>query len=189
MTLNNVSAAANSSYFEAASPALDTSFTSVGERLAVLVLNTEQQQKDADRQNLELARADYAKHLGEEVSALREQADNTLWGAVFEGGAAIASGALSAAGACVSTKPTWESMASKNIDRLAGPLAKWVAHSDGGAAAEAASGAAKQATWEIDDSKTALHDADERQSKALDISSKLNDADAATTRAVLSNMA
>ncbi len=162
----------------------------VGARISVLILETQENSREVDRMLLDSARQDYAEALNHQVEALRDQADATLRGAVFEGVAVAYSGVLGAWGAAEECPDTaWQTHASSLVGGLAKPLATIVGHDYGGADAKAAEGALQQARWEIDDLKENRQEAEQAQDKALDWSASLNESDAATARAVLANLA
>jgi hypothetical protein len=166
-------------------------FTSVSGELAVLMLDTQEQQKQQDREQLNAARQDFTEALLREVDALREQAHAAFVGACFEGATAVASGGFGIAGALsepgTQGKPSWQSATSDGLGRLAHPLGAQVGTNYGAADAKSASGAEEAAKWQIDDCRTAIKDADGLQNKALDWASSMSDRDAATTTAILSN--
>lgn len=166
-------------------------FTSVSGEIAVLVLDTQEQQKQLDQDRLAAARQDFAEALHHEVDALRAEAHAEFLGACFEGGLAVASGGFGVAGALTDAgkagKVSWQSATSDGLGRLAHPLGSWVGANEGAADAKSASGAEEAAKWRIDDCHTAIKDADGLQNKALDWASSMSDRDAATTTAILSN--
>ncbi len=166
-------------------------FTSVSGELAVLMLNTQEQQKELDHERLDAARDAFTEALHHEVDALREEAHAAFVGACFEGGMTIASGGFGIAGALSDQgklgKDSWQSAASAGLGKLAHPLGTSVGTSYGAANAKSASGAEEAAKWQIDDCRDAIKNADGLQNKALDWASSISDRDAATTTAILSN--
>jgi hypothetical protein len=162
---------------------------SIGTKLAVLVLETEQAQEEVDRLRLEDARSDFTQALNDEVQALREQANAAFRGALFEGGATLVSGGLAVGGAALECDGEGLALASRTTGDLAGPLGAVVGHDYGGADAKRAQGAGQLASWEIEDLNHSLDQADRAQNEALEWAASLNESDAATTRAVLANLA
>jgi hypothetical protein len=160
-----------------------------GERIAVLMLETQEANKEVDRQLLDSARHDFANALEGEVQALKDQADAAFRGAVFQGITTVASGGLGVAGAAAECERNWMTSSASALGMLAKPLGEMVGNNYGAADAKAAQGAGQQAQWELEDRRASINDADAVQGKALDWSSNLVESDAATTRAILSNMA
>lgn len=169
----------------------ENTFTSVSGELAVLMLDTQEQQKQFDHERLDAARHDFTEALHHEVEALREEAHAAFVGACFEGGMAVASGGFGVAGALSDQgklgRASWQSATSDGLGKLAHPLGTMVGTNYGAADAKSASGAEEAAKWQIDDCRDALKDADGVQNKALDWASSMSDRDAATTAAILSN--
>ena len=166
-------------------------FTSVSGELAVLMLNTQEAQKELDHERLDAARHDFTEGLRHEVDALREEAHAAFVGACFEGGMAVASGGFGVAGALSDQgklgRTSWESATADGLGKLAHPLGSMVGSNYGAANAKSASGAEEAAKWQMDDCREAIKDADGIQNRALDWASSMGDRDAATTAAILSN--
>jgi hypothetical protein len=163
------------------------SFTSVSGELAVLMLSSQEQQKQAQHAALESARQDFKDGLAQEVDALRHEADAAFRGACFEGGTAIVSGGLGVWGAARECDKPWQTPASDGCGRLAHPLGTLVGTNYGAADAKSAEGAQEAAKWQVNDARDAINDASQLQNKALDWASSMSDRDAATTTAILSN--
>jgi hypothetical protein len=162
----------------------------IGARISVLIVETQQTHKEVDRVLLDSARQDYAGALNDEVAALRDQADATFQGALVEGSLVAISGGLGAWGAARDCPDkAWQTRAAPIVGDLAKPLGTLAGHDYGGADAKAAEGAQQQARWEIDDLSGNRQQAEQVQDKALEWSASLTESDAATTRAVLSNLA
>jgi hypothetical protein len=190
MSINGVGGTASANQFVPLE--LDGAFTSVAGQLAGLMLESEETHKQLDRENLVSARHDYAAALADEVDALREQADAARTGAIVEGSIGLASGALGVWGSareCDELKNPWQGPAASGLGKLASPLGAYVSHNYGAADAKAAAGAREQASWEMDDARQNIKDADAAQDKALDWVSSLIGQDAAVTSAILSNKA
>jgi hypothetical protein len=162
----------------------------VGARISVLILETQESNKEVDRVLLDGARQEYAEALDDQVAAFRDQANATFKGALVEGALVAYSGALGAWGAAEECpKTAWQTQASSVVGGLAKPLGTMAGHDYGAADAKAAEGALQQARWEIDDLKENRQEAEQAQDKALDWSASLTESDAATARAVLANLA
>jgi len=185
--------------------------SSVGGELAMLVLRTQQSQRDADHDALEVARDDYQRALASEVDAMHSAANQVFWGAVAQGSLAIAGGAASVYGGLDSRsaitdalhahdqvalqtalKPGVFETSGSALETLAAPMGKLVSSSDGEdslADAKAASGEGEQAKWRIDDLKNNINRSNDISDKTTQWLSSAVDKDDASTRAVLSNMA
>ena len=188
MTVSGVGGGGSQFLSLASDSIAESSFTSVSGELAVLMLNTQEQQKQTEQQQLESARRDYTEALSHEVEALKAEADAAFRGACVEGSMAIASGAFGVWGATIEDDPRpWQSSLSGGLDRLAHPLGTVVSKNYGAADAKSAEGAEQAAKWQIDDAHDAIKDGKTIQNKALDWVSSMSDRDAATTAAILSN--
>lgn len=188
MTINGVGGATAGTQFN--SLELEGSFTSVAGQLAGLMLDNEETHKQIDRDSLANARTAYAAALADEVEALREQADATRTGAIVSASIGVASGALGVWGSareCDELKNPWQGRAADGLGKLAAPLGAYVGDNYGAADAKAASGAREQASWEIDDLRKDIKDADAAQDKALDWVSNMISQDAGITTSILSN--
>jgi hypothetical protein len=163
------------------------SFTSVSGELAVLMLETQEQQKQSDRDQLQSARHDFSDALADEVQALRDQADATFRGALFAGATAIASGGMGAWAAGRDCEKPWQGAVGDGLGKLSEPLGAAIGKNYGAANAKSAQGAEEAAKWQIDDARDASKNAKGLQDKALDWVSSMADRDAATTAAILSN--
>ena len=162
----------------------------VGSRISVLILETQENNKEVDRMLLDSARQDYADALDDQVAALRAQADATFKGALVESSLVAVSGGLGAWGAARDCPDkAWQTRAAPIVGDLAEPLGTMAGHDYGGADAKRAEGELQQARWEIDDLNDNRQEAEQAQDKALEWSASLTESDAATTRAVLSNLA
>lgn len=190
MSVNGVSGSTAGTHFNALE--LEGTFTSVAGRLAGLMLENEETHKQIDRESLANARTAYAAALEDEVEALREQADAARTGAIVSASIGVASGALGVWGSareCDELKNPWQGPAADGLGKLAGPLGTYAGSNYGAADAKSASGAREQASWEIDDLRKDIKDADAAQDKALDWVSNMIGQDAAITTSILSNKA
>ncbi|HVY30978.1 MAG TPA: hypothetical protein VHB79_30675 [Polyangiaceae bacterium] len=163
-------------------------FTSDSERLAILVLDRQEQQKDQQRQELTSARADYRDALDGEVQALRDAADATFRGALVQSAIAAAAGAASVVSACSGGETAqWSGATSKALGGLAEPIGKLAGFSYASADAKAQQGLQETAKWHLEDARDSLKDSNAAQDKTLDWLGSMNERDAATTTAILSN--
>lgn len=166
----------------------DGSFTSIASELAVLMLESQEQRKEADRQQLSLAREEFSAALEDEVEALKAEADAGFRGAMLQAGLTVAGCGLSLWGVGRELKqPTWQEKAGDGLDHVAGPLGKMVGSTYAGADAKSAEGEQTAAKWQLDDARKAIDDANGTQVKALDWLDSMIDRDAATMSAILSN--
>lgn len=161
----------------------------IGERLAVLMLETQEASKEADRQMLSEARRDFVDALDEEVQALKDQADAQFRGAMVSAGLAVAGGALAAWDATLDCERSWQGATSQGLFRSAQPIGEAVGNNYGSADARSAQGAGQLAQVDMDAARSNLDDADQLQDKALDWASQVATSEAATANAILSNMA
>jgi hypothetical protein len=194
MTVSSVGSSQASFHSLATSRIDEGEFNSVSGQLAVLMLNSQEQQKEVEREQLASARADYKSALADEVSALREQADAQFRGALVQGSISIASAGFGLAHVRrnVGMPPgkemsTWQGETSKGLGQLAQPLGAMVGNTYGAADAKSAQGVEESAKWRMDDARDAKKDAEALQNKALDWASSMVDRDAATTASILSN--
>jgi hypothetical protein len=167
-------------------------FTSVSGELAVLMLESQEHQKEVEREQLASARHDFSEALADEVEALRDQADAGFRGAVLTGSLSVASSGLGIWGDVRSAgdhpcKNPWQSRVGDGLGQLSKPLGDVASKTYGAADAKSAEGAAQAAKWRIDDSRDALQDASSLQNKALDWTSSMSEREAATMTAILSN--
>lgn len=183
---------------------LDTSietseFNSVSGQLAVLMLESQEQRKQLEQEQLASAREDFSQALAAEVTALQEQADAAFRGALVQGSLSIASAGFGLANvkanadfakSCpelVPDKTTYVGVTSQGLDRLAQPLGAVAGSTYGAADAKSAQGLQQAAQWQLDDARDAVKDAEGLQDKALDWLSSMVDRDAATASAILAN--
>lgn len=174
----------------------ESAFTSVSGQLAVLMLDSQEQQKQIHQQELTSARQDFQSELANEVQALRDQADAAFTGALVQGSLSLASAGFGFAHVSrnADLKPgtemsTWQGETSKGLDKLAQPIGAVAGNTYGAADAKSAQGQAEAAKWRIDDARDAKKDAEALQNRALEWVSSMVDRDAATTAAILANKA
>jgi hypothetical protein len=163
------------------------SFTSVSGKLAVLMLNSQEQQKQAQHEQLDSARRDFTEALNDEVQALKDGADAAFRGALFAGATAIASGGMGVWAAGRDCEKPWQQAVGDGLGKLSEPLGAAVGKNYGAADAKSAQGAEEVAKWQLQDAHDSIKAADDLQKKALDWASSMSDRDAATTTAILSN--
>jgi hypothetical protein len=160
---------------------------SIGGQLAVLMLESQEQRKEIDRERVESARENFRDALADEVCLLKEQADATRNGAWLEAGLVVVGAGVSIAGVVDECEVMLR--VGDGISKLAQPLGAVVGTSYGAADAKGAAGLQQAAKWEIDDAREAVREAGALQDKALDWVSSLSERDAAATAAILANKA
>lgn len=163
------------------------SATSLSGELAVLMLETQEQQKQLAQEQLASARQDFSEALANEVNALHAQADAAYRGALVSAGLSIAGAGMGVSAVASESKTPWQAPVGKGLSELSQPLGAMAGKNYGSADAKSAEGAQQAAKWQIDDSRAARTDAGELQDKALDWLSSMVDRDAATTAAILAN--
>lgn len=144
-------------------------------QLALLVLESQEQQQASELQNMALARERFVAESNEQVEAMHEQADAIRLGAAFQAAASCTAATIQVVdylevpedGKCEA--PIGEICAGL-ASGLSEPLGKWVGD---GPAADAAADAkqhgtqAQQAEWQLSDAKDAIDRSDRRQDQAL----------------------
>jgi hypothetical protein len=174
--------------FQTLSSADEGMFNSFSGRLAVLVLEHQEQQKQLEQAEQASARADFRDAVANEVDALRDQADSAFRGAVVQGALSAAAACFSFANAgCKPNETTWKGTTAGGLSSLAQPIGALAGNTYGAADAKAAEGRKETAKDRIDDARDAIKSADNLQDKATDWVSSMVDRDAATTSAILSN--
>lgn len=161
--------------------------TTLSGELAVLMLDTQEHQKQLAQEQLASARQDFSEALAAEVHALHEQADAAFRGAILSASLTVAGAGVSAWGVGRDVEKPWQEPVGHGLSQLAQPMGSVASKNYGAADAKSAEGAQQAAKWQIDDSRAARTDAGELQNKALDWLSSMVDRDAATTAAILAN--
>jgi len=187
MTVSGISST-SSHAFVSDVEAHDGSFTSIASEIAVLMLETQENQKQSDREQLATAREEFSTALREEVAALKAEADAGFRGALVQGGLGLVGCGASLWGVGRDVdQATWQGKLGDGLDHLAKPMGDMAGKSYGAANAKSAEGAETAAKWQLDDARKALDDANGTQAKALDWLGSMVDRDAATMSAILSN--
>lgn len=191
--------------------------TTLGGRLAAMVLANQQDQQQADHDLVQLARADFKEALAEEVAAMHEAADDMLAGALVQGGISLASGALTVVGALsrevpnapgdgatpaqrcqyqidvqIALQKTDAEVMGEAVGPLAPTIATCVSNSNGEHAradAKQHGGEGEQARWAMNDARDRMRDSKELGNQTLAWLRSLTEQEAAATAAVLANMA
>jgi hypothetical protein len=163
-------------------------FTSTSARLALLLLENQEHQKEAQREEAASARDYYSDALDGEVQALRDGADAAFRGALVQGAVAGAAGVAGVAGGC-SSGGTAEKLSetSKALGGLAEPLGKLAGFSYASADAKSQQGLQETAKWRLEDARDSLKESEAAQSKTIDWLGSMSERDASTTTAILSN--
>jgi hypothetical protein len=160
--------------------------TTVSGQLAVMMLETEESQKQVSRDMLEAARQDFADALADQVRAMRAAADAKYHGALAQvvlsvGAAGFGFASLNAG------ERSPEAVTSKGLGDIAQPVGTMLSKTYGEADAAQAEGAQKGAQWRIDDARDDIEESDALQDKALDWLASIVEQDAATMNAILAN--
>jgi hypothetical protein len=185
--------------------------SSTGGALALLVLDTQALQRDADHDRLEGARDAYKEALADEVSSMHAAADQVFWGAIAQGSLGIVAGGASVYGSINSHAAVSQALATHNETALSAAVKPSTAEALGGALAQlgaptgqlvsgsggehsrafakAASGEGEQAKWQIDDMKNRIAQSDETTDRAIQWQQTLVDKQDATMNALISNFA
>jgi hypothetical protein len=166
----------------------DGSFSSIASEVAVLLLETQENQKQSEREQISMARAEFSDALEDEVEALKAEADAGFRGAMLQAGLTVAGAGLSLWGVGRELeRATWQEKAGEGLDHMAKPLGEMASKTYARADAKSAEGVETAAKWQLDDARKALDDANASQTKALDWLGSIVDRDAATMSAILSN--
>jgi hypothetical protein len=208
MTIRGVSASATNAFAH-----IDPSetITTSGGALAVMILSLEANDRKADHEDLQAARADYQEALAKEVSEMHAAADKSLLGAIAQGGLAVAAGAVSVYGAvqandklsaalltkdqgliAAACKPSTLETLGSSLQPLIAPVGNYVSGSDGQdelADAKQASGEGEQAKWVMDDKKNAINQSDEKSSRTTQWVGTLVSQENGTMSVLINNMA
>lgn len=195
-----------------ASAVFEDEVTSVGGRLAVMVLTSQQQQQQADHELMDLAVSQFKDALAAEVEALHDAADQAFWGALTQGAIALGSGALTAGGALSRETPTLGeapddvtklkmqvALSSTDAEvfggalgQLAEPAGSLVSGSNGEhsrAEARLRAGDGEEAKWELNEARDHLNGTKDLAQRTIDWLEKNAQQEAAATSTVLANMA
>ena len=187
MTVSNVSNGA-SHVFDPQTDFAGGSISDMAAEVAVLMVETQENQKQSDRVQLSAARAEFSEALRDQVAELKSAADAVVRGAMLQAGLSTAGAGLELWGAGrADVENPWQGKAGKGLGDLAEPLGRFAGKSYGEANAKSAEGAQTTAKWQLDDAKKAIDNADTKQGKALDWLGSMLDQDAATMTAILSN--
>jgi len=165
----------------------DGSVTSLAGEIAILMLESQENQKQAEREQLSLARQEFSEALHDQVEALRDEADAGLRGALVQGGLALIGCGASLWGVGRDARNTWQEKLGAGLGQLAQPLGNAAGHNYGTATAKSAEGEQTAAKWQLDDARDGLQKGGALQDKALDWLGSIVDRDAATMSAILAN--
>lgn len=162
--------------------------TSLSGELALLMLDSQEQQKELAREELASARDDFSEALANQVQSLRDEADAAYRGALVSGALSTAGSGMSAwgAGGCESS---WQKEVGAGLSQLSKPVGTALGTNYGASEAKSAQGAQEAAKWQMDDARDVRGAAGELQDKALDWASTMVERDAAATAAILANKA
>jgi hypothetical protein len=159
---------------------------------AELLINTDYQRAELDRENLQLAREAQREAQAREVAALHAAADDVAIGAVVQGSVALA-GAGCSAGAVLLDHGTTAKLvdaAGDGLNTLAGTLGKLTGeaprmHDD--ARAKRAGYDAEQAGWRADDAREHAQRVADHSDRLLDAAATVMESEHAGKLAILAN--
>jgi len=208
MTINSIGTS-NAATFSPIDPA--DLLTTAGGSLAMLVLDTQAIERQADHERLQAARDDYQAALAEEVSKMHDAADKVFWGAIAQGSLAIAGGAASVYGTIdqhgsitsalktgddkllqVALKTTQSQAFGQALEPLAAPVGKVVSGSDGEharAAAKSAAGKGEESRSEIDDAKARIEQSEQTTDRTTQWAATLVDKENAAVSGLIADFA
>lgn len=172
-------------------------------QLALLVLENEQTQSDAARQDKSLARQRYVEAANDQVAAMHEEASHVWVGALVHGACTLTASTIQLGDIAlkpeldpITEKPLpeepWGEVVSAGFSGMAPVLGKAVGDEPAGhdrAEAKAASSLEQLAEWQLDDANKVLDDAKKAQDKALDWLAAVNANQASTETGIIAGFA
>lgn len=161
-------------------------------RLALMVLEQQQTQEDAARDDKLLARERYVEASNAEVEAMRDKADHLLTGAVVQGAFSLAGSSVQVRDALTPARDAMEEAKAAAFNNAAPILGKAFGESPAAADeadAKHAASLAEQARWQLDDANKAIDKADKTQDKALDWASSVNANQASAETGIIAGLA
>jgi hypothetical protein len=196
MTINGIGA--NASYFSNQGLALD------GEgQLALLLLNKEEAQQDADQQTKTLARDRFIAASDAQVAAMHDEANAITRGAFFQAGASLTAAGIQTADLAMEpecepeahqpgTEKPWGEMGAGVANGLSQPLGKWLGDApaaDARADAKRAATDAQLAEWQLGDASQAIRDSDQRQDQVTEWLSAQSSNERSAEQAIIAGLA
>jgi hypothetical protein len=171
-------------------------------QLAVLLLQTQEEQQVSDRESAALARARFIEASNEQVAAMHEEADAVRLGAYFQAGASAAAAGIQIgdelmppecdkAGNLVAEKP-WGEIGAAAANGASQPLGKLLGDApaaDARADAKRAATSAQLAEWDFADAKDALQQSDALEAKITEWLSAESSSQASASAAIISGLA
>lgn len=165
-------------------------------QLALLVLENEQTQSDAARQDKAVARERYVEAANRQVAAMHAEADHVLIGAIVQGACTVAATSvqlsdIAVSGDCISEDP-WSRAVAGGFSGLSPVLGKAVGDEPAAhdrADAKQASSLEQQAEWQLDDANKAIDEAKKSRDKALDWLTNVNANQASTETGIIAGFA
>lgn len=150
-------------------------------QFALLVLEAQDSQHAAAAADKTLARDRFIEASADEVTAMREEADDIFVGACVQGATSLIASGIQLGDAASEPEPgpdgktpkegPWCEIAAGGLNAAAQPLGKALGDSpaaDDRADAKQAGSLAQQANWRLDDANDAVHESEQRTDKALD---------------------
>jgi hypothetical protein len=171
-------------------------------QLAVLLLQTQEEQQASDRESQALARARFIEASNERVAAMHEEADAVRLGAYFQAGASVAAAGIQIgdelmpppcdkAGKVVAEKP-WGEIGAAAANAASQPLGKLLGDApaaDARADAQRSATSAQLAEWDLANAKDALQQSDAKQDKITEWLSSETSSQANASAAIISGLA
>jgi hypothetical protein len=161
-------------------------------RLALLVLEQQQTQEDAARDDKALARDRYLAASNEEVEAMRDKADDIRLGSLVQGVASAAASGFQLADAVQPGKDEVLAATAAFGHGSAPVLGRYFGDSPAAAEdanAKHAASLAEQARWQLDDANKVIEKADKSQDKAIDWVSSVNANQASAETGIIAGLA
>jgi hypothetical protein len=196
MTINGIGPSPG--YFSNEGLALD------GEgQLALLLLETQEAQQDANRQTKLLARDRFVTASNAQVAAMHNEADAIELGAYFQAGASLAASAIQLGDAAVEpecdpvtketpTEKPWGEIGAGVANGLSEPLGKLVGDAPAANAradAKRAGTSAQLAEWQLGDATSAIRESDEQEDEITNWLSTQSSSQHATEQAIIAGLA
>lgn len=161
-------------------------------RLALLVLEHQETQEEAARDDKALARERYVAAANEEVEAMRDKAGDILLGALVEGVASAAASGFQLADAVQPGKDEVLAATAAFGHGTAPVLGHYFGDSPAAsedANAKHASSLAEQARWQLDDADELIDKANESRDRALEWVSSVNANQASAETGIIAGLA
>lgn len=161
-------------------------------RVAVLVLEQQQTQEDAAREDKALARQRFVEASNQEVESMRDKAGDIWKGAFVQGAATLTASTIQVRDALTPGRDLMEEAKAAAASSAAPLLGKFfgdVPAAEEDANAKHASALAEQARWQLDDANQVIDKAETAQDKTLDWASSVNANQASAETGIIAGFA